>query len=125
MTQDPVLFGGSILTNITYGCPKVTRDQAIEAAKLAHAHDFITSFPQSYDTPVGERGVQLSGGQRQRIAIARAIIRKPDLLLLDEATSGRSFNYERQALGVWFAVLIRLSLYLRSSLVLLRSIGLR
>ena len=64
-------------------------EQIIEAAKQANAHDFITSFPDSYNTQVGERGAQLSGGQKQRVAIARALVKKPKVLLLDEATSGQ------------------------------------
>jgi len=85
--QETMLFGGSIRENILYGRLDASDDDVIAAAKAANAHDFIMSFPDQYDTLVGERGTKLSGGQRQRIAIARAILKDPRILLLDEATS--------------------------------------
>lgn len=93
--QEPLLFHRSLLDNIRYGRVGATEAEVERAAKLAHAHEFITQLPAGYETLVGERGVKLSGGQRQRIAIARAILKDASLLILDEATSALDSESEQ------------------------------
>ncbi len=93
--QETVLFSGTIRDNIRYGRPDATDEEVIAAAKAAQAHDFIMSFPDGYDTVVGQRGVNLSGGQKQRIAIARALLLQPAVLILDDSTS--SVDVETEA----------------------------
>jgi ATP-binding cassette subfamily B protein len=94
--QETNLFSGTIRDNIAFGKPDATDDEIIAAAKAAAAHEFIMSFPQGYDTPVGERGSTLSGGQKQRIAIARALLLNPRLLILDDSTSSVDLQTEAQ-----------------------------
>jgi ATP-binding cassette, subfamily B, multidrug efflux pump len=85
--QESILFSGSIKENISWGKDDARGDEIIEAAKAAQAHDFITNFPEGYETKLGQRGVNVSGGQKQRLSIARAIIKKPPILILDDSTS--------------------------------------
>lgn len=93
--QDTVLFNESIFYNLQYGAPQASREEIIEAARLAHILDFIEGLPDSWDTVVGERGLKLSGGEKQRVAIARAILKKPKIMLFDEATSSLDSHTEK------------------------------
>ena len=93
--QDVYLFAGTVMDNILYGRPDATREEAIEAAKKANAHDFIMELPDGYDTDIGQRGVKLSGGQKQRLSIARVFLKDPRILIFDEATSALDNESER------------------------------
>jgi ABC-type bacteriocin/lantibiotic exporter with double-glycine peptidase domain len=94
--QDTLLFDTTVQENIALTNPDATIEEIIDAARIAHAHDFIMELPQGYNTRVGERGSALSGGQRQRLAIARSVLQRPRMLILDEATSALDYNTERQ-----------------------------
>jgi ATP-binding cassette subfamily B multidrug efflux pump len=94
--QEAVLFSGTIRDNIRYGCPEATDEEVVTAAQAAQAHGFIMSFPDGYDTEVGQRGVNLSGGQKQRLSIARALLVHPKVLILDDSTSAVDFETEAE-----------------------------
>jgi len=93
--QDVYLFAGTIMDNIRYGRPDATDEEVIKAAKYANAHEFIMSFPDGYDTDIGQRGVKLSGGQKQRLSIARVFLKNPPILIFDEATSALDNESEK------------------------------
>jgi ATP-binding cassette subfamily B protein len=93
--QDVYLFAGSVYENILYGRPNATKEEVIEAAKCANAHEFIMALPEGYDTYIGQRGVKLSGGQKQRLSIARVFLKNPPILIFDEATSALDNESER------------------------------
>lgn len=102
VTQESVLFNDTVLNNIAFGLTGVSKEQIIQAAKIANAHEFISQLPQGYDTLIGDRGGKLSGGQRQRLSIARAVLKNPAILILDEATSALDTESEKlvqEALG--------------------------
>ena len=94
--QETYLFEGTVLDNLTYAKPDATFEEVVEAAKIAHAHEFITKLPDGYNTRVGNKGYTLSGGERQRVAIARAILHDPKIIILDEATASLDTETERQ-----------------------------
>jgi len=96
VSQEPLLFSGTVAENLAYGKPGATEKEMIAAAKAANAHEFIINFPEGYDSLVGERGVRVSAGERQRIAIARAILKNPRILILDEATSSVDTDTEEK-----------------------------
>ncbi len=95
MQQDVYLFVGTVMDNIRYGRPDASREEVIEAARNANAHDFIMALPQGYDTDIGQRGVKLSGGQKQRLSIARVFLKNPPILIFDEATSALDNESEK------------------------------
>jgi subfamily B ATP-binding cassette protein MsbA len=105
VTQESILFNDTVYNNIVFGKEGVTREEVIEAARIANAHDFIIAMEEGYETNIGDRGTKLSGGQRQRISIARAILRNPPLLILDEATSALDSESEKLVQDALFKVM--------------------
>jgi len=95
VTQESILFNDTVFNNIAFGMHDVSKEDVVEAAKIANAHEFISKMPERYLTNIGDRGTKLSGGQRQRISIARAILRNPPILIMDEATSALDTESER------------------------------
>ena len=95
VSQETILFNDTVFNNIAFGMKDVSKEQVIEAAKIANAHDFIMELEHGYDTRIGDRGMNLSGGQRQRLSIARAVLKNPPILILDEATSSLDTESER------------------------------
>lgn len=95
VNQEAILFNDTIFNNIAFGVKNATKEQVIEAAKIANAHEFIMATEHGYDTNIGDRGCRLSGGQRQRLSIARAILKNPPILILDEATSALDSESEK------------------------------
>ena len=104
VTQTITLFPGTVMQNISYGKKGATEDEIVEAARIAEAHDFVTSLPDGYETQIGEGGHKLSGGQRQRLSIARAVLKDAPILVLDEATSSVD-NETEEALQKSLAVI--------------------
>jgi ATP-binding cassette subfamily B multidrug efflux pump len=130
--QETTLFAGTIRENIAFGRTDASMEEIISAAKAAAAHDFITEFPDGYNTPVGERGATLSGGQKQRIAIARALLLSPRILILDDSTSSVDFATEmhiREALNLLmknrtsFVIAQRISTVMNADLILVLDQG--
>ncbi len=95
VSQETILFNGTVIDNIAFGMTNVSEEEVIAAARVANAHDFIMQMPEGYQTNIGDRGIKMSGGQRQRLSIARAVLKNPPILILDEATSALDTESER------------------------------